>query len=502
MDEKNPKQTEMIEIDLRKLWKALVSKVWVLICVSVLCAALALIGTVAFVAPRYQSTATFFVNNGSLTGTTTGQYNASDISASRGLVDTYIEILTTRETLQQVAEYLNREDITWATVSGMVTASAVEDTELFRIAVTYTDPQVAYDVARAITNIFPDRIADIIKNATVKTVDNPVLNTSPVSPNRQTNTLIGFVIGLVLAALGIILREMMDVTVRSTEDIKRACDCMVLATVPDMQDSTRSGKSRQVPGTGETGQVGDRIGFAAAEAYKLLRTKLQYSFADEKNCYIIGITSVSSGEGKSLTAVNLAYSLAQLGKSVMLVDCDMRRPSISTKLGISRFPGLSNYLVKQSQLEEVIHTDAFPNDDVKLQVITSGKQPPNPVELLSSPRMIGLLEQLRERCDYVILDLPPTGEVSDALAVSSMVDGMLMVVRQNICEKKALNTAVNQLKFVNSRILGVVYNGAVEPGKSGNYKYYGYGNSKNDRGYSGRYAAKPTEKPAQTQERK
>jgi capsular exopolysaccharide synthesis family protein len=493
MDEMMKQQGEAVEVDLRKLFRALWKKAWLLVLVSITCAALTLVFTVAFVAPKYESSATFFVNNGSLTGGDKGGLSSSDIAASRGLVSTYIEILNTRETLQKVIDYA-KLDMTPAELKGMITAEPVEETELFQVSCTHTDPVVAENIAKAITKVFPSRITSIITNTTVQVVDSPVMPSAPVSPNKVTNTILGFLVGFLLSAGVVVLQEVLDVTIRSEEDIARSCQYSVLTVVPDMESSSRAYYQEATgkrPAVGQTVSFGNNIGFAASEAYKLLRTKLQYSFADEKNCYVIGVSSAESGEGKSLTSINLAYSLAQLGKKVMLIDCDMRRPSISAKLSISRFPGLSGYLVKQSKLEEVVHNYTMPGDEVCFQVITAGQTPPIPVELLSSVRMTGLLDKLREHYDYVLLDLPPVGEVSDALVVAKDVDGILLVVRQNFCDRRRLESAVRQFEFVNGRILGVVYNGIQVSGKYyKNKKYYGYVN-RGDRNYDGRYVAKP-----------
>ena len=199
-----------------------------------------------------------------------------------------------------------------------------------------------------------------------------------------------------------------------------------------------------------------------------------------------------AGEGKSLTSTNLAYSMSQLGKKVLLIDCDMRRPSLATKLKIQKYPGLSNYLTGLSDLEELLQNCGIEGDEEAFQVVSAGRNPPNPVELLSSSKMLDLLEDLRKTYDYVILDLPPVGEVSDALAVAKQIDGMLLVVRQNYCNRVAVRAALRQFAFMECKILGVVANSTTEGGdgygkkyykkygaygKYGRGRYYGYGRS-------------------------
>jgi capsular exopolysaccharide synthesis family protein len=186
-----------------------------------------------------------------------------------------------------------------------------------------------------------------------------------------------------------------------------------------------------------------------------------------------------AGEGKSLSSVNLAYSLAQLDKRVLLIDCDMRRPSLSAKLPIKKLPGLSNYLTRQVSMDEVIQTYGNSDEGAAFNVIAAGRNPPNPIELLNSGRMRKALDQLRGNYDYIILDLPPVGEVSDALVVSKLVDGILLVVRQNYCNRNVLSAAVKQFGFVETRILGVVLNCATEENRGyGRYYYRGYNRSR------------------------
>lgn len=219
--------------------------------------------------------------------------------------------------------------------------------------------------------------------------------------------------------------------------------------------------------------VGGNISFAAAEAYKLLRTKLLFSFADaEDDCRVIGVSSALTGEGKSLSAVNLAYSASQLGKRVLLVDCDMRRPSLAEKLPIHKTPGLSDFLSGQIQADNLLQMCGIKDDERAFHAISAGNTPPNPMELLSSRRMQKMMDLLRQRYDYIILDLPPVGEVGDALAVAKLTDGMLLVVRQNYCDRIALNSAIRQFEFVDAKILGVVFNCITEDGGRYGKPYY------------------------------
>lgn len=213
---------------------------------------------------------------------------------------------------------------------------------------------------------------------------------------------------------------------------------------------------------------GPNLGFAATEAYKLLRTNIMFSFSDEGEGYVIGISSSIQSEGKSSTACNTAYALTEMGKSVLLLEADMRRPTLALKLGLDKGPGLSNLLVTRSDYKEVLQQCPMCPG---MHVITSGNIPPNPSELLASNRMARLMEQLKADYDYIIFDLPPITAVSDALAVSKLLDGMIMVVRGGMSDRKMLAESLRQLEMVDVRILGFVYRDADAYRKSYGQRY-------------------------------
>jgi capsular exopolysaccharide synthesis family protein len=506
MDGMNKKKHDEVEIDLGRLFRALLSRAWMIAIVSVLCTVLTVVGTILFITPKYESAAMFYVNNSNLSfGDTSVSISSGDLSTSRNLVDSYIVILNTRETLNDVIDYAG-VPYTYRELQKMISAKAVNETEIFRVTVTNPDPLEAEKIANAIAYILPKRISTIIDGTSAKVVDAAIVPSSPSSPSYTSNALLGFLIGFVLVVGIIALREIFDTTIRAEDDITQSCPHPILAEVPDMTagskggyygyGSSRSGKKKGKYATGNQTEklalVGPGISFAAAESYKLLRTKLQFSFADESDCHVIGLSSAFSGEGKSLTAANLAFALSQLNKKVLLVDCDMRRPTLAEKLGISKYPGLSSYLTRQCAFEELLQRCSFEDNENAFHVITAGHNPPNPVELLSSDRMKNALSIMRGAFDYVILDLPPVGEVSDAMAIAKETDGILLVVRQNYCDRLALAEAARQFDFINAKTLGVIFNCTSEStGKyaKGYYKRYYKRYYKGYRSYSSAHDA-------------
>lgn len=479
MNDNRVGKREEIEVDMQRLLRVVWSKAWLIALIAVLCAVLSFFATLYLITPKYQSSAMFYVNNNSLSvGDTTFSIDSGDISAAKSLVDSYIVILQTRASLNEVIDYAEVEH-TYSELKEMISAASVNSTEIFEVIVTSPDPYEAEKIANAIAYILPKRISSIIEGTSAKIVDSAVVASKPSSPSYSLNTLVGFIIGLALTSVIIILREFFDITIRAEEDVLQVHKHPVLAAVPDMSAPSKGGyyyasnkKSNQKKFASITKQsvlLGNDISFAATEAYKLLRTKLQFSFTDDSNSHVIGVSSALSGEGKSLTTINLAHSLSQLDKRVLLIDCDMRRPSISTKLPISKAPGLSNYLSGQVSLDVLFQDCQVPGDEQAFTVIAAGRNPPNPVELLSSTRMSKMLSTLRESYDYILLDLPPVGEVSDALAVAKVTDGMLLVVRQNYCNRIVYSDTVRQFEFIGAKLLGVIFNCVAE--HTGTYSY-------------------------------
>lgn len=206
--------------------------------------------------------------------------------------------------------------------------------------------------------------------------------------------------------------------------------------------------------------------FAVREAYKTLRTNIRFSLP-ESTCHKILLTSGLPGEGKSITTLNLAISFAETGQKVLLIDADLRRPTMARLLMESGDPGLSNVLAGMCTEEDAIRKSPYPN----LDVIYSGVIPPNPSELLGSARMEKLMEKLATQYDYILIDTPPVNMVSDACVVAKLFDGVLFVVRQNKSERETVSRGLNQLKIAGVKVLGMILNGAeLSRGKS-RYNY-------------------------------
>lgn len=229
------------------------------------------------------------------------------------------------------------------------------------------------------------------------------------------------------------------------------------------------------------GSTVDREALSAAkEAYRTIRTNLMFSVA-KPDCKTVIFTSSIQGEGKTTTAANLAFSIAKSNKKVLLMDLDLRNPRVNRLVKQPVAPGLTNYLSGFNSLEEILHRNLFPD----LDVICAGTVSPNPAEMIASDGMTKLLQQLKEKYDFIILDTPPINLVSDAIPMVRQSDGVVLVVRPGYTARKEVQNAISQIRFVEGKILGVVANGVREEkrgyGKYGKYGKYGrYGEYRQD----------------------
>ena len=223
--------------------------------------------------------------------------------------------------------------------------------------------------------------------------------------------------------------------------------------------------------------LGANSNFYVQEAYKTLRTNVRFGMSGE-GCKRIAITSGLAGEGKSITILNLAISFAETGKKVLLIDADLRRPTMARLLIEKASPGLSNVLAGLCTAEDAIRKNIYPN----LDLIFSGEIPPNPSELLGGSRMQKLMDIMSQKYDYIMIDMPPVAIVADVCVMADMLDGVLFLVRTDRTEKEAVSRGLKQLEISGVKLLGFVLNGGSKErggyyGKKYRYRHkykYGY----------------------------
>ncbi len=447
-----------IRIDLRALFHYLLRKLWIIIGVTLLCGAIGYAFAAFLVTPSYQASIKMYVNNKS---SSNEQVTQSDIQASISLVDTYAIVLTSRPTVEAVIAQSGL-NYSYEQVSSMISASSINNTEIFRVTVTADDPQAAAIIANAIAEVAPAQITSIVSGSSVTIVENAVVPAYASAPILKDYITKGALIGFLLSLLGILSYSLLFRGLSVEDRIKQNFELSVLSVIPRENDKS------------DTALI-DELSFETAETYKLLRTNTSFCLTDTEGAKVIGVTSSSRGEGKTTLAINYAYSLAQLGMKVCLVEGDLRIPSISQKIKVNSTPGLTDLLTNQARWSEVFQRYAVNGHSI--QIITAGDIPPNPSELLGSMRMKDVMSLLREKFDYIILDLPPVGIVSDPLEAKALVDGMLFVVSEKQFDRRTMADAIGRLKNVDAKVLGAVItsasSGRKEYGKYGSYREYG-----------------------------
>ena len=304
-----------------------------------------------------------------------------------------------------------------------------------------------------------------LESADISVVDlaEPPIRASSISLRYLilAGLLLGFLVGLVIA----ILLERIDTRISDSRQLQELLGLPGLAIIP--QTNWKAKEEERQTDVGPEMLWDPRSSFA--EAFRVFRTSIQLSSAARQS-RVIAITSCQPSEGKSTVATNLAATLAQAGKNVILVDTDMRRPSIFWRLGLQVKTGLSEYLTGNTRLEDVIQKHAtIPG----LALLPSGFSPPLPADLLASETMKDLVEKLRSEYDYVIFDTPPVLSVTDPLIVAAQADGVVLVVRQGICTRAMLTRANEILREVDLKIYGFVLNG-VNVNLPEYYGYMGY----------------------------
>lgn len=292
-----------------------------------------------------------------------------------------------------------------------------------------------------------------------------------VGPPRLRNVLIAFILALAAGVGLAFLLDYLDDSLKSVEDVDRYLHLPALALIPASRNDTLRLKARNVPPEENEVTALALINDArspAAEAYRHLRTSLLLSSAGQPPKTIL-VTSSQPSEGKTTTAVNTAVMLAQTGAEVLIVDCDLRRPRVHAHFGVGNVPGLTNYLSGESELDNVLQT--FNEKLPQLKLLASGPIPPNPAELLGSNEMRKLLLELADRFTHVIIDSPPAISFTDASVLSTLVDGVVLVVHGGRSSRAVVRRAKQQLVDVGANIFGIVLNNVKLEAQD--YYYYG-----------------------------
>ena len=310
------------------------------------------------------------------------------------------------------------------------------------------------------------KINERIKLGTILVIAPGIIASKPSKPNRTLIVFLGVLIGLASSIGFAFARNYFDHTVKSPDEIENK-GITVLSWIPKIEELKGGGKSEFI--------VMNKPKSPSSEAFRALRTRLQYSKLEETPVKAILLTSSIPSEGKTTISVNIAGSLAQTDKKVLLLDCDLRKPRIHNIIGTDRYPGLSDYLFSNASLEEITRKTELPN----LSFIASGTIPPNPSELLASKQMKDFLMRMRSIYDYIIVDSPPYISVTDAEILFRITDGTILVLKAGSTQSEAFYRTCDRLSKLDSHnFLGVVFNNFSFKRSYGYYYNYYYYYSK------------------------
>jgi len=436
---------------VRKYW-------WLVLLMTGLCVGASIVLTYT-ATPQYESSVTFFV---STSANADGTALQADQYAQRR-VNSYVGLLTSEKLAQSVIDNAHL-DMTVSQVTGSIAAAADLNTVLLTATVTNSSPERSLAIATAISTQFGQMVAQLDNhgspenaNVVLNVVSGPTLNPVPVSPRKTLNIGLGVLLGLALGLAAAILREVLDNTVRSPQVLRTMSEAPVLGVIAADRGSKKSPLI-----------VDNHARSVRAEAFRQLRTNLQFIDA-ARPVGVLVVTSSIANEGKSTTAINLAVSFSDSGRRVLLIEADLRRPRVAEYLDLEGAVGLTNVLVGQAAIDDVLQ----PWGRGGLTVLPSGTIPPNPSELMGSPLMAELIIQLRKSFDMIIIDTPPVLPVTDAAVASRLVDGVVLVVRYGKTTRNQVSTALRSLTAVDARVLGTVLTMSPVKGAEA-YSAYGY----------------------------
>ncbi|PYY20878.1 MAG: hypothetical protein DMG62_21375 [Acidobacteria bacterium] len=299
-----------------------------------------------------------------------------------------------------------------------------------------------------------------LSSTNIHIVDPALAPIIPVRPRTRLNIVLGLLVGMIFGSMLAFIQDSLDNSLKSPEEVEMLIATRALALIP-MKRLTRAERLLATNRSINARENGTALLNVAAqttseqsEAYRALRTSVLLSVASRAPQTVL-ITSAKIGEGKSSTALNLAMALAQCGSSVVLLDCDLRKPILARLLGIQNERGMSTHLTGHDSIDDVIQQYG---EQPNLWLIPSGPIPPNPAELLCSEAMESLFAELRQRFKHIIIDSPPLLAVTDATVLASAVDGVILVVESGVTPKKFVSRARNILDGANARLLGVALN--------------------------------------------
>ncbi|EHB56274.1 capsular exopolysaccharide family [Mycolicibacterium rhodesiae JS60] len=440
---------------------------WITVCVTTLVVVLGAVAYTLLTTPLYQASTRLFVSTNS-GASVSDLYQGNLFSQQRVL--SYAELLRGETVAQRTIDKLGL-DVSAKALETKIKASVKPDTVLIDVQVLDESPVRARDIANTLSDEFVALVSELETpagggrpDARVVVEQRASIASKPVVPDPVRNIAIGLGLGVLLGIGLAVLRDVLDNTIKSQQAVEEITGSSVVGFIPLDKEIRKAPAVSFVSGNSGT-----------AEAFRKLRTNLQFLAVDNPPRVIV-VTSSSPAEGKSTTAINIALALAEAEHEVVLVDGDMRRPSLAKYLDLVGEVGFSTVLSGAASLTEVLQPTKFP----RLSVLAAGPVPPNPSELLGSLAAQKVLSELRAKFEFVIVDSSPLLAVTDGAVIAASADGALIAARFGKTKRDQLAHAIGNLNHVGASVLGAVMTMMPTRG-SGSYSYnYYYGQAHGD----------------------
>ena len=453
------------ELDLAALFQYILKRLWIMVIAGLLVGGIIVALLYTLVEPKYKASVRLYVNN-MIDTENLENISYADISASISLTETYLTIIDSDTVFNEVEKKAGL-DYSRKEMMKKVSYSAVDSTAVILIEATSTDPEEAALIANTYADVVQDKLMDIVEGSSVKILDEASVPTEHEPRGLAKKGILGFLLGAVLAALLVLIRAMNEKSIRSARDLEYF-GAPILGRIPEQYKAAgKRVKKNKGKEPDSSLLLNKYTPFYVREAFNSLRTNLVYSFSG-KNSKIILVTSALEHEGKTSTSINLAKALSEAGYRTLLVDGDLRRSTVSKFIKVEGTPGLSDYLAGMCEINEIVRKLAD-----NLYAITAGTVPPNPNNLLSSAEMKKLLSAESKLYDYVIIDAPPVGPVSDPVILARMCTGYIVVVRNKVSNREDISACLKEMNVADVPMLGFVFT-CESVGSGSSKRKYGY----------------------------